>query len=289
MKLYKEYDKESIRAVIESGRKRDLHMHTCFSDGELTPKQLIDLRMSEGFEMLAITDHDTDEGSWIGSAYAEFAEVCYLSGIELDSEDPLGKDIHVLGYGFDYDNQVFASRLLNIRIKRARRNDKMMAALNEMGYEVTLEDIGTVNEGRYVGKPTFATILYNKGYMGNPNEAFGTLFREEKIKSIKKETLATRDAVDLIHAGGGLAVMAHPMEQRKNDESFRDYQPRMYKLLDRMREYGIDGIECYHPSASPEQSRLLAEYADMYGLMITEGSDVHSVVHARDYSRYHRP
>ena len=289
MKHYKEYDKQSIRAIIESGLKRDLHMHTYYSDGELAPEEIIDLRMGEGYELLAITDHDGDEGSRVGSAYADKVGISYISGIELDSTDKLGKDIHILGYGFDYEYEGFQKVLWEIRQERAKRNDKLMKALNDMGYGITLDDVGSINGGSYVGKPTFAQILQNKGYLENYHEAFNGIFREKSIRSITKDTLTSLMAIVTVQEAGGVAIMAHPMEQRRLDESFEDFKPRMYEILDKMREYGIDGIECIHPSASEEQSELLMEYADMYGLIITEGSDIHSLTKLRDFSRYHRP
>ena len=289
MKNYKEFDKESIRTVIESGLKRDLHMHTYYSDGELSPKEIIDMRVSQGYELLAITDHDGDEGSKEGMLYAEKIGLPYISGIELDSVDELGKDIHILGYGFDYNYYGFTQVLWEIRQERAKRNDKFMAALNEMGYDITLDDIASVNEGRYVGKPTFARILQDKGCLKSYPEAFNGLFRESPLKEIKKETLTSLTAIITIQEAGGVAVMAHPMEQRRMGESLEDFKPRMFTILDKMREDGIDGIECMHPSANEEMSELLMEYADKYGLIITEGSDIHSVTHKRDYSRYYRP
>ena len=289
MKHYKEYDKQSIRALIESGLKRDLHMHTCYSDGSLMPEELVDLRASEGFELISITDHDGMEGSEIGRRYADKAGVSFISGIEFDTNDELGKDMHMLGYGFDYDNPKLRTVLLDIRLKRARRNDRMLKTLNRLGYEISLDDIGSINDGRYVGKPTFALLLCRKGYIERPDIAFSTIFREPELREVIKETMASSDAIDLIHEAGGLAVLAHPMEQRHLFESFEDFRPRLYEILDKMRACGIDGLECHHPSASEEQQELLVEYADKYGLMITEGSDMHSPDVVRDYSRYHRP
>ena len=289
LKHYKEYDKESIRRVLESGLKRDLHMHTYFSDGELSPKDLIDMRVKQGYQLLAITDHDGDEGSKEGMKYAEKIGLPFISGIELDSVDELGKDIHILGYGFDYDYYGFIQVLWEIRHERARRNDRLMAALNELGYTIDLDDIGGINEGRYVGKPTFARVLQNKGFVNSYLEAFNTIFKEPGIKEIKKETLTSLTAIVTIQEAGGVAVYAHPMEQRMPGESFEEFRPRLYKLLDTMRGYGIDGIECKHPSADEYQSELLLEYADKYGLIVTEGSDIHSPTQQRDYSRYHMP
>lgn len=289
MKNYKEYDKASIRTIIESGLKRDLHMHTYYSDGELSPREVIDMRVAEGYQLLSITDHDGAEGSLEGMKYAEEIGIPYISGIELDSVDELGKDIHILGYGFDYSYYGFTQVLWEIRHERAKRNDRFMAALNEMGYDITLDDIGSINEGRYVGKPTFARILQNKGVVENYQDAFSGIFREPKLRAIKKDTLTTLTSIITIQEAGGVAVMAHPMEQRHLGEPFEEFKPRLYQILDKIRGYGIDGIECKHPSATEEQTELLMEYADKYGLMITEGSDFHSATHHRDFSRYHLP
>ena len=288
-KISEEFNKDDMRALIESDLKKDLHMHTCFSDGALTPKEVIDMRKAEGYELLAVTDHDGIEGSILVAPYADFVGVEFIYGVEFDSEDPLGKEIHMLGYGFDPDNKEFEKAIFDLLVDRARRNDKFMKALNDRGYGITLEDIGDVNEGRFVGKPTFALILKRKGIVNSVQEAFSTIFREPDLKSIKKDTLSTKNVIDLIHKGGGLAVLAHPMEQRRIDESFEEFRPRLYEILDKMVEYGIDGLECHHPSASPEQQELLTVYAKEHGLMITEGSDFHSHEDKRDFDRYHRP
>jgi predicted metal-dependent phosphoesterase TrpH len=282
-------NKEELRALIESDLKKDLHMHTCFSDGDLTPKQLLDWRVSEGYELLAVTDHDGIEGSVLVAPYADLIGVKFLYGIEFDSEDEVGKDIHMLGYGFDPDNPELKKALFDIIMERAKRNDRFMKALNERGYNITLDDIGSVNEGRFVGKPTFAIILVRKGVVSSVQEAFNTIFQEPDIKSIKKTTLSTKKVIDLIHTSGGLAVLAHPIEQRHRGETFEEFRPRMYELIDKMIGYGIDGLECHHPSADPVQQEMLVAYAKEHGLMITRGSDFHSNVNKRDFTRYHMP
>ena len=280
---------EKTAKLLTSDVRKDLHIHTCYSDGALTPREVIDRWKAEGYEMISITDHDGIEGSMAGYEYAAEAGITFIPGIEFDSEDDIGRDLHILGYGYDYENHDLREALTGIILERARRNDLMMAALNDMGCGITLDDIGSVNEGRFVGKPTFALILARKGIISNPNDAFNTLFREPSIRSIRKKTLASKQVIDVIHAAGGLAVMAHPMEQRHLDETFEEFRPRLMMILDRMREYGIDGIECIHPSADEYQRELLGEYADRYGLLRTKGSDFHSDHHKRDFTRYHRP
>lgn len=288
-KVTEEFTKEDLRRLIESDLKKDLHMHTFYSDGALSPAEVLKMRVDEGYQLLAITDHDGVEGSVAGKKAAEELGVDYISGIEFDSEDELGKDIHMLGYGFDPDNEVFNLAVGKILKTRNDRNEKFLEALNKRGFNITYDELYAVNEGRFMGKPTFATVLRRKGIIKSNDEAFSTIFMEDDIRSIKKVTLHTKEVVNIIHAAGGLAVMAHPMEQRKRGESFADFRPRMYKILDRMVGYGIDGLECHHPSASSEQQKMLVAYADEHGLMITKGSDFHSNESPRDFDRYHRP
>lgn len=279
---------EELRAIIESELKKDLHMHTTFSDGELTPQALIDMRVSQGYELLAITDHDVIGGSVAGANYAKEIGVPFIYGVEFDSEDEVGKDLHMLGYGFDPENELFLDTVIEVLTDRNARNKKFMDALNTRGYGITDEDVKAVNSGRYVGKPTYAAIMVKKGIIGSVNEAFATIFKEPDLKAIKKVTMSSKKAIDTIHVAGGLAVMAHPMEQRRRDESFEDFKPRMFEIIDLMISYGVDGIECHHPSANEEQQKLLVDYAKEKKLMITRGSDFHTLA-GRDYSRYHRP
>ena len=287
-KISEEFNKDDMRALIESDLKKDLHMHTRFSDGELTPQELIDLRASEGYELLAITDHDGMGGSVAGAPYAESLGLQFIYGIEFDSIDALGKDLHILGYGVDPHNEVLMDTLIDVLEERRNRNERFRECLNKRGYGVKPEEVWAVNNGRYVGKPTFATVLMQKGIVSNVREAFDTIFQEDDLRAIKKVTMQTKDVIDVIHIADGLAVMAHPMEQRRRDESFEEFKPRMYAIMDRMIEYGIDGIECFHPSASQEQSELLVEYTKAHGLMITRGSDFHTR-DPRNYDIYHRP
>lgn len=286
MQDYINIPKEEIIRLITSDMKKDLHIHTCYSDGTLRPEEVVDRWQEEGYELISITDHDGIEGSLIGMDYAAGKKIMFVRGIEFDSSDCDGKDLHILGYGYDYACEELRTALLNILLNRARRNDRMMAALNKKGFGITLDDIGRINEGRFVGKPTFARILVQKGFALTQQAVFNTIFRDEDIRSIQKVTLESKEVIDLIHKASGVAVLAHPMEQRNLGESFEDFLPRLYNMLDRFVSYGVDGIECYHPSASEKQAKLLREYAEAHGLIITEGSDFHADGKPRDFTRY---
>ena len=280
---------EELAELLQSDVKKDLHLHTYYSDGVLSPEEVTDRWASEGYKLIAVTDHDGIDGSVIALDYAADKDITVVSGIEFDSVDSLGRDLHILGYGFDPECPELTEALDNILLERAARNEAMLAELNKMGYSMTLDDIIEVNEGRFIGKPTFATVMVRKGYLSSNQEAFNTVFREPSMRRIRKKTLSSEEVVDLIHKAGGLAVFAHPMEQRHLDEPYNQFRERLIVILERMREYGIDGIECWHPSADDGQAEALRAYAVRHDLIVTKGSDFHSDYLNRDFSRYHRP
>ena len=269
--------------------KKDLHIHSYYSDGALSPKEIVDRWAAEGYEMIAITDHDGIEGSEIVAEYADNLGLTFISGIEFDSSDAVGLDMHILGYGYDYHSPVLDKAMEWVIVERKTRNDAMMAALNKLGYSVSMDDLVSVNEGRFIGKPTFSQVLMRKGYADSVNEVFGTIFREPSIREIRKKTFPSEKIIEIIHESGGLAVLAHPMEQRHLKETYLEFEERLYTILDTMVGYGIDGVECYHPSADAYQSEVLREYAEAHGLIVTRGSDFHRDNLNRDFSRYHRP
>lgn len=268
--------KNEIIKLIESEEKKDLHLHTVYSDGVLTPEQLVDRWAEEGNRIIAVTDHDGIGGSIVAFDYAKDKDIIVIPGIEFDSENELGRDLHILGYGIDFDNEELNYKLDRILEWREERNAEIIDILHSKGIDVTEEEINAINDGRYIGKPTFARVLVNRGMYPNMRTAFEYLFSNEpRIKSIVKRTFPSREIVETIHQAGGIAILAHPMEQMRTGETFEEYEPRLLQLLDTFVEYGVDGIECYHPSASPEQAEYIRKYAEDRGLLITRGSDFH--------------
>lgn len=272
--------------LIKSDAKKDLHIHSVFSDGVLTPEEIVDRWEREGNSVIAITDHDGIGGSEVAVKYAEDRKIRVIPGIEFDSENELGKDLHILGYGIDFSNTLLCEQLDRILRWREARNELILDALRIKGIEITEEEIYAVNEGRFVGKPTFARILVNRGEYNSMEQVFSEFFSKDTLmKSIKKKALRSKDVVDTIHAAGGIVVLAHPMEQIEKTETFEEFEPRLVRILDTFVDYGIDGIECYHPSANESDSEYLRAYAEDHGLLVTRGSDFHFDGMKRDYSR----
>ena len=277
-----------VLELINSDVRKDLHIHSFYSDGKLSPEEILRRWSDEGYEVIAITDHDGIEGSLEAGRIVAQYPVELIPGIEFDSSDELSSEFHILGYGIDCDNEYLRRQLDRVSVWREERNAVMLEALRREGYEITDEDIYAVNEGRYVGKPTYAEALVRKGYVPTRDEVFRSIYRNnEAISNIGKTTLSSSEVIDTIHKAGGIAVMSHPMEQRRHGEPLEEYYPRLLVIMDRMREYGIDGIECRHPSASEEQAEMLLRYANEHKLLTTEGSDYHDN-RVRDYTWYHK-
>lgn len=278
--------REEVISLIKSDLVRDLHIHTVYSDGVLTPEQVVDRWQEEGRQLIAITDHDGIDGSVAAMEYSKNKDITVISGIEFDSDNELGRNLHILGYGIDFNNEILKNRLEQIVVWRNARNEIILEAIRARGIDITDEEINAVNGGRYVGKPTFARVIVNRGLYHDLASVFNDFFgKDPSIKQIKKQALNSQVVVDAIHAAGGIAVLAHPMEQMKTGEIWEHFEPRLKTILDTFVEYGVEGIECYHPSASQENSEYLLKYAEDHNLLITRGSDFHFDGMNRKYTR----
>lgn len=254
----------------------DYHIHTNYSDGVLSPEQIVDRYIKRGFEAISVTDHDNIDGSRIAFEYARDKNIKIIPGIEISTVNSYGYEIHVLGYYIDYDSEDLINSINLMDKWRNERNDRLIAALNKTGYEVSVAELYELNSGRFIGKPTVARLLVNKGYISSVDEAFLTVFKKLEIGHIKKKAFHTDEAIKLIHKAGGKAVFAHPMELKQKEESKDEFKVRLLDLLGEMRLDGIDGIECFHPSATNEEEGWLEKYSNLNKLIITGGSDFHS-------------
>lgn len=254
----------------------DFHIHSHYSDGVLSPIEIVDRYEKNGYKIISITDHDTILGSQIAYEYARDREIDVISGIEMSTISNEGYEVHILGYYIDYFSKALNSAISLLDSYRNERNEALAKELNELGYEISTEEVRGLNKGRFVGKPNIARLLMKKGYINSVEEAFDVIFKREEIKSIKKKVFRTEDAINVIHEAGGIAILAHPMEMISKNEEREEFQKRLNIFLNEMIEMRVDGIECFHPSASDDDSKMLREYAILNNLIITGGSDFHS-------------
>lgn len=245
----------------------DLHCHSTFSDGTLTPSAIAAMARESGISAVALTDHDTTDG------VTEFMQACGREGIEgvvgveISADVPKGT-LHVLGYGIDLQNTPLQGALGEIRAGRCQRNQVILEKLKSLGYELTWEEVCSLAGEDVVGRPHFAQALVNRGYVKSREDAFERLLAKGKPGYVGRFRLTPEDGIAVVKGAGGIAVMAHPFTLGLSDR-------QLAEELRRLVDVGLSGIEVYyseHPPALQEKYRALAE---SLGLLMTGGSDFH--------------
>ena len=258
-------DREKLAADCELTAKNalvDLHMHSTFSDGRYTPPMLVEEAAAKGLAVIALTDHDSWNGVNEAKAAAAALGVRVLTGVELGSQYE-NDSVHILGYHVDMGCDALHAKMDELRHGRERRLEKMVAKLHSLGYPIEVEACDPLN--RAVGRPHVAKALVAAGYFKTVQEVFDALLRRGGPAYVPQPKLAPEEAVALIHAAGGIAVLAHPSELA--DASLPE------RLL---RTVPFDGLEVYHPSADKEAQAKWLHLAKELGLMVGGGSDFHA-------------
>ena len=248
------------------GRRADLHCHSLYSDGSCRPKELVDMAAAQGFWGLAITDHDSLEAFDEASAYAADRSVVLFPGLEISAQFQ-GESIHVLGYCFDPKNPVLQQMCLRHREWREERNRLMIQKLAALGMKLSMEEVQSLSpEAVSCGRPHIALALVHHGYVRDVREAFRHFLGSGRSCYVSGKKSTVSEAIDAIHAAGGLAVLAHPHLVRKTS--------CIHELLC----LPFDGLEAYYASMGKEQNLRWVEAAQRRGLFATGGSDFHGTV-----------
>lgn len=248
----------------------DLHCHTKASDGEKTPTELIDFAINKNLKAIAITDHDTIDGLEEAIEYAKDKEIIVIPGIEVEVTTKKGQ-MHILGLFIDYNNKKFKKELLNIKQARENRNNKIIEELNNMGFEVTLEELKQVSGGKTIGKPHFAIVFLNKNYIQTKEEMFDNYFNKPPLSNLKKASYTAQEIINMIKKSNGIAILAHPQSLKLEDK----------ELIEKIKElkiYGLDGMECYHSEQTKEEMIKFKKIAKDLNLIITKGTDYHGPI-----------
>lgn len=248
----------------------DLHAHTTASDGSCTPTELVLLAKQTGLRALGVTDHDTVDG--VAEAVAAGAEqgVEVVPGIEISVDYPQG-EFHLLGYFIDFRSEAFSSRIRYLQENRFDRNAVMLRKMHEAGFEISMEDVVEESGGGQIGRPHMARALLKKGYVSTVQEAFDRYLADGKPLHVPKVKLHPAEAIDLVHRAGGLAVAAHPKYMQYPTEEGLRHE------LARLKELGLDGLECYYSRHSEDETRQYLRLAEQFGFLVTAGSDFHGV------------
>lgn len=246
----------------------DLHLHTHFSDGTWSPEELAGEAHRQGLAALALTDHDTVEGCARAAAACARHGIEFVPGTELTAEHE-GLEVHVLGYYVDPAHPRLTRELAVFQRVRQERIREMVARLNERGVGLHAEAVFALANCRSPGRPHVARALVQSGFCGTLDEAFERFLKKHRPAWVPKHKISARQAIELIHAAGGLAVMAHPGLNHHD------------RLIPILVEAGLDGLECWHSKHSEALAAHYLELARRHGLLVTGGSDCHGTSKGR--------
>jgi 3',5'-nucleoside bisphosphate phosphatase len=248
----------------------DLHLHTTASDGVRSPSEIVNYAKAKGLQAIAVTDHDTIEG--LEEAVTEGQRIGFevIPGIEISAEHSPGS-MHLLGYFLDIHHPLLNERLAYLQKARAERNPKIVENLNRLGVKISYDEVVKASGGGQVGRPHFAQVLLEKGYVRTFQEAFERFLKKGASAYVDKVRFRPAEAIHFIREAGGVAVVAHPNTLGVNGS--KAFEALLLQLI---RE-GLEGIEVHYPEHSPSETAQYKFLAEKHGLVITGGTDYHGI------------
>lgn len=245
----------------------DLHIHTSFSDGYLTPEHVVQLAKQIGLNTIAITDHDTVGGVSPAIIAGKAHGIDVIPAVELNTKlDSL--EVHILGYYVDHNSLELHQALAASRETRMRRAQMMIEKLNALNIDIEYEAVERLAGHSALGRPHIARVLCEHGYADSVQEAFNRYLKVGAPAYVGLIKWNPFEAIDIIKKAGGIAVLAHPGSYKADH------------LLPELIARGLRGIEVYCLKHSPGQTEHYRELAESNGLLITGGSDFHNAVDA---------
>ena len=249
----------------------DLHLHSNCSDGVLSPAGLVELAAKTGLAAIAIADHDSVAGIAKAQTASIGTGVEVIEAVELSVQFGTWQDVHLLGYGIDFNNRGFLGRLNGFRQRREKRNEEILSLVNERlaGEKRTaihLEEV-LVYAGDTIGRPHIARALLERGYVKSVEDAFE---RYLIPCNVPKTYWPMADAISEIKRVGGAAILAHPTTVSNDPSELRH-------LFMELAEMGLDGIEAFNNLALPNEMEILRRLGGELGLLLTGGSDFHGI------------
>ncbi len=252
-----------VNPQFEGEARADLHMHTHFSDGVLSPENLVSKAAERGLAAISITDHDTVDGLEQAFAAAKVHGIECISGLEFSCAQPQG-ETHILAYLFDPAAPKLRAHIKRCDDAREQRVRDIAVKLNALGLTIKHDDIFE-RAGGVAGRVHVAQEMVSRGYVTTVRRAFVEYLAERRPAYVPKWEFSAAQAFDLTHRCGGLAFLAHPGKSMRN------------KFLYEMIRNGLDGIEVVHPSHSRRVQQKYAGLAGAYDMLMSGGSDYHGL------------
>jgi len=242
----------------------DLHSHTTESDGTFTPAELLAEARSQGVRLLAITDHDTLAGYDLARPLAADGPIQLVCGIELSVKFH-GQSVHLLGYFPQGDpGPDFRDWIAEMQSARRDRNRRLVTRLRELGLGITLEEVEALGRNM-VGRPHFARLLVEKGYVSSMQQAFDEYLDASAKGYVNRREPTFAEGALGIRKAGGIASLAHPVRVKGD----------LGTMLAEMTGAGLNAIEAYHSDHDASQTSRYCALAIRFDLLKTGGSDFH--------------
>lgn len=253
----------------------DLHTHTDRSDGSTDAGDLVCLAVREGIEALGIADHDTLAGYDAAAPVAAEEGLELVCAVELSTRPSESKSngkrqpsVHLLGYWLlSPPSSEFRCWLESQQESRRRRNLDLVAKLEQLGVPVSLDEAEVYGRNQ-VGRPHFARVLCDKGYVSNMQQAFDLYLADEAKASVERDEPSLEAGIQRIVESGGMASLAHPVRLPQRGSE-------LVGLLQRLIDVGLQGIEVFHSEHTSADTAEYSELARRLDLIPTGGSDFH--------------
>jgi predicted metal-dependent phosphoesterase TrpH len=245
----------------------DLHIHSHFSDGSLSPADILDRAEKADLSAISLTDHDTVAGLDELMEVARHSSVDVVPGVELSCQVSGGR-YHVLGYYVDWEQPALVKKLKYYEEEREKRVRKMVDVIgDEFQTELSFSDVASRAGRSLIGKPHVAKAMADAGLVESVGEAFEEYLGEGMLlDEVPKERMGVREAVRTIEDVGGVPVLAHPVHYEESLD------------LKSFANLGIRGLEVYYPEHSRSQMQRYFEAARDLDWLVTGGSDFHGDV-----------
>ena len=239
----------------------DLHCHSTASDGTDSPSRIVEKAHEIGLSAIALTDHDVVDGlTEFQVAAAKYPNLKAINGTEL-AVDCSGASIEILALDIK-DIEPFRERQKDLIAFRDQVLAERVEKLNNIGIEITADDVYRKPDGsrrRVVGRPHIATVLLEKGFVATIQEAFELYLKRGAAAYVPKRNPPLRETIEFIRSHNAIASLAHPIHSRLDDES-------LFSLLKKMKDYGLQAIECYHSDQSPADTQKYLRIAQKLDL-----------------------
>jgi len=240
----------------------DLHLHTVFSDGTFTPRELIQEAKKAGLSAISIVDHDTVAAIKPAIDEAGEFDIEIIPGIELTA-DHNGREVHILGYLIDYTKPSFKQKLDFLKQNRIERIHKITEKLKDIGIVLSPEKVFALASFGTVGRLHVARAMVKENIVANTKEAFRRFIGEKGPGYVCGFKLNVPQAIGLIKSVKGIPVLAHPFTLYDDE------------LIPEFVKYGIMGLEVYYTEHSQSMINAYLRMAKEYNLVVTGGSDCH--------------